>query len=127
MERDSLSEIQSLTQTQQIILEQLASIQADVALLARAAGKRRLNPEYLGIDEAARLAGRSKQGLQNWIKREQSKIGGFPIRRLHGAVCRKDLLAFLEYQANQHTGRGARARAALEGIGDFQFTQKGDR
>lgn len=117
MERQDLSELkQSIQHLEQNLFERLAAIESDVSLLARAAGKRRLNPEYLGIDEAARLAGRSKQGIQCLLKRELAKPDGFAIRRIHGAIHRQDLMRFLEHLARGHTGRGARVRAALEGI-----------
>ncbi len=113
---EHLPEIQSLTRLQETILERLAAIEADVSLLARAAGKRRLDPQFLPLDEAARLAGRSKQGLQNLIKRELAKPDGFPIKRIHGGIHRQDLMRFLEHLAGGHTGRGARVRAALDGL-----------
>lgn len=105
--------IQTFATFQETILGQLAEIRADVSLLASAAGKRRLDPQFLPLDEAARLAGRSKQGLQNLIKRELAKPDGFPIKRIHGAVHRADLLRFLEHLAAKHPGRGARVRQAL--------------
>lgn len=109
-----LAEIQkSLSEIQSQMTVRLASIEADVAALARAAGKRKLEPSFVSLDEAAILCGRSKNALKQMLKRERAKPSGFSIRVIHGGIHRQDFQKYLNYLASKKPGRGAIVRAAL--------------
>lgn len=100
----------------QAILEKLESLQATVDALASASGKRRIEPGWLSIQDAARLAGLSVPATQTRIRRQRENPSGFPLRVRHGAVNATDWRAYLDACAKRRAGRGEQVRAALERI-----------
>ena len=71
--------------------------------------------EFISLEQAARLCGRSKQGVTNWLKRERGRVDGFAVRRIRGGVHRADFEAFMEIKTKRG-GRGAAVRAAVDEI-----------
>lgn len=97
------------------ILEKLDGLQAAVDALSVAQGKRRADPAWLPIRDAAALAGLSVVGLQTRLKRLAARPDGPSLRRRHGAVHRRDFEAWLSSLATSET-RGARIRRAVDSI-----------
>jgi hypothetical protein len=102
----------------QTILEKLDFVESQLDALTTASGKRRVEPGWLSIQDAARLAGLSVVATQTRIRREKERVDGVPLRTRHGAVHTGDWKAYLDSEAQRKTGRGRVIRDALE---KFEF------
>lgn len=108
--RSCLSRLDDLSGRLEVVESRLDDLRDD---LAEAQGRRRLDPDWISIKDAARLAGLSKVALQSRLRRERERCDGFQVRRRHGALHRADFLAYLESR-QLGPGAGAQAREALK-------------
>ncbi|MCX7044343.1 MAG: hypothetical protein NTX50_02510 [Candidatus Sumerlaeota bacterium] len=111
-----LSLIQKFEQSLSSITERLSAIELSLDILVRATSKRKIDSQWVTLDEAAHIAGTTKRGVQNQVRREREKADGYSLRVRHGGIHRGDWLAFLEFKAQRRVGRGERVRTALEKI-----------
>jgi hypothetical protein len=106
-------EISILYQTQQNHLELKSLLES---VLDRLGKKRPVDPQWLSIADAARLAGLSVEACQTRIRRENQKLSGFPIRRRHGAVHAADWREYLRLESSKRQRKAAVVETALAGL-----------
>ena len=101
--------------TNEEILSRISNIEEMLAEHLRM-NRAALPREFISLAEAARMCGRSVQGLTSWLKRERRKVGGFSVRRIRGGVHRSDFEAFLKLKTKNNNGRGQAARDAVDNL-----------
>ncbi|MCX7049869.1 MAG: hypothetical protein NTX50_30850 [Candidatus Sumerlaeota bacterium] len=100
------------------VLERVRSIEDTLSSMAK---RRRVDPAWYTLDEASRLCGRSKRGLQSFLARNAADPNGSHPRRAHGRVFKQDFERLLE--SKQKVSRGKQVRDAVNnllGQGGFQ-------
>jgi len=86
------------------------------ALILQLLPRTNIHPEFIMLDQAALIGGMTKRAVQNRLKQESSSPSGFPLRRLHGKVHKRDWLAYLKHLTEKKPKRGQVVREALENI-----------
>lgn len=88
----------------QEILSQLDTLTNEVRALAGRANKRRVDPAYIAIRDAAQLAGRTSKGVSRLLQRDAANPSGVHPRRLHGFIHRADFARLLESKSKRPRG-----------------------
>lgn len=88
----------------------------EILLLDLCGKRKRQDPHFVRWDEAARLSGLSVEALRTRLRREDERPDGVTIKRIWGALDRKDFQAWLDRLTERRPTTGQIARRALERI-----------
>ena len=102
------SDIKTLTQKVESLERDFFALQSQIVALVHAP----VEPEYLRLTDAARLAGKTKKAIQHLLSKDGANPNGIHPRRICGAVHAQDWRRFLE--AKHLIGRGESVKVAME-------------